>query len=136
MAPASGGGRGTSARMRVAAVPSAARECRHWAVGLVRENGAKASAARTVELLVSEVVTNAVKYGAVADGIAISLRCADGTATIRVSDDSTVRPVVRRAKPSDLGGRGMELVERLADAWGVDVDARRGKTVWFRVALR
>lgn len=129
------GGRGVHARLRVAAVPAAARETRHWAVDLVRAHGAKASAARTVELLVSEVVTNAVKYGAVADAIAISLRCTDGSVTIRVSDDSTVRPVVRKARPSDLGGRGMELVERLADAWGVDVDARRGKTVWFRVSL-
>lgn len=136
MAPSARGGRGVSARLRVAAVPAAARETRHWAVDLVKEHGAKASAARTVELLVSEVVTNAVKYGAVADAIAVSLRCTDGSVTIRVSDDSTVRPVVRRARPSDLGGRGMELVERLADDWGVDVDARRGKTVWFRVALR
>ncbi|MBB2923559.1 ATP-binding protein [Cellulomonas cellasea] len=136
MAPATGGAKGASARLRVAAVPAAARETRHWAVGFVREHGARASAARTVELLVSEVVTNAVKYGAVADAIAISLRCADGAVTVRVTDDSTVRPVVRKARPSDLGGRGMELVERLAEDWGVDVDARRGKTVWFRVSLR
>jgi two-component sensor histidine kinase len=117
-------------------VPSAARETRHWAVDRVREHGADATAARTVELLVSEVVTNAVKYGAVSDAIAVSLRCSESSVTIRVSDDSTVRPVVRKSRPSDLGGRGMELVERLADAWGVDVDARRGKTVWFRVSLR
>lgn len=128
--------RSTSARLKVPAVPASAGETRHWAVALVREHGAEATATRTVELLVSEVVTNAVKYGAVADAIAVSLRCVDGSVTIRVTDDSTVRPVVRRARPRDLGGRGMELVERLADDWGVEVDPRRGKTVWFRVSLR
>jgi hypothetical protein len=42
--------------------------------------------------------------------------------------------VVKHARREDTGGRGMELVERFAEAWGTDVSAA-GKGVWFRLRL-
>jgi serine/threonine-protein kinase RsbW len=42
--------------------------------------------------------------------------------------------VVRHPEPSDLSGRGMALVQALADDWGVEVGPD-GKTVWFSLEL-
>lgn len=128
--------RRSTATLRVAAVPAAARETRRWAMSLAREQGAAGSATRVVELLVSEVVTNAVKYGSVTGSLAVAVQVDDGAMTVRVTDENPVRPVVRRALPEDTGGRGMELVETLAQDWGVDEHGTTGKTVWFRVGLR
>jgi hypothetical protein len=51
-----------------------------------------------------------------------------------VRDGSTNRPAPRKAAPLDEGGRGMTLVELLADTWGVEPVADEhgsGKQVWF-----
>ena len=85
----------------------------------------------TLELLVSELVTNAVSYtyGAVQMSF-----CSDGDQIrIEVSDASTLLPTVR--EPSLEGGRGLRFVEALADRWGVE-GRLDGKMVWFEVAAR
>ncbi|MGW4162422.1 SpoIIE family protein phosphatase [Streptomyces sp. NPDC004788] len=85
----------------------------------------------TVELLVSELVTNALRYG---EG-EIRLRLLrDRTLVCEVWDAGLVQPRRRRAKDTDEGGRGLQLVGLLSAAWG----SRRtphGKTVWFELAL-
>lgn len=81
------------------------------------------------ELLVSEVVTNAVSHGT--PPVSMRVEC-DGSAGLRVSvtDGSPGRPVVHHADPDEESGRGVELVGLLSDAWGVQ-PADDGKTVWF-----
>ncbi|MEU7022712.1 SpoIIE family protein phosphatase [Streptomyces sp. NPDC046203] len=85
----------------------------------------------TVELLVSELVTNALRYG---EG-EIRLRLLrDRTLVCEVWDAGLVQPRRRRAKDTDEGGRGLQLVGLLSAGWG----SRRtphGKTVWFELAL-
>ncbi|MGW1974973.1 SpoIIE family protein phosphatase [Streptomyces sp. NPDC001889] len=85
----------------------------------------------TVELLVSELVTNALRYG---EG-EIRLRLLrDRTLVCEVWDAGLVQPRRRRARDTDEGGRGLQLVGLLSAAWG----SRRtpiGKTVWFELAL-
>ncbi|MGW3622845.1 SpoIIE family protein phosphatase [Streptomyces sp. NPDC000880] len=85
----------------------------------------------TVELLVSELVTNALRYG---EG-EIRLRLLrDRTLVCEVWDSGLVQPRRRRARDTDEGGRGLQLVGLLSAAWG----SRRtplGKTVWFELAL-
>ncbi|WP_432537259.1 ATP-binding protein [Kineococcus arenarius] len=81
------------------------------------------------QLLVSELVTNAVRHGG--PPVRVRVHC-DGTAGLQVSvSDGDPRPPVRRdAAPEAEGGRGVALVDILSDRWGVDrVDS--GKTVWF-----
>jgi anti-sigma regulatory factor (Ser/Thr protein kinase) len=83
------------------------------------------------ELLVSEVVTNAVRYAE----RPITLRLVR-TDVLRceVGDDAPVLPQMRFAGPDDEGGRGLYLVNRIAQRWGV----RRlgaGKIVWFELRL-
>ncbi|WP_107048964.1 SpoIIE family protein phosphatase [Streptomyces sp. NRRL F-5630] len=87
--------------------------------------------ADTTELLVSELVTNALRYG---DG-EIRLRLLlDRSLVCEVWDEGLVQPRRRRAKDTDEGGRGLQLVGLLAASWG----SRRtphGKTVWFELGL-
>ncbi|MFG2626993.1 SpoIIE family protein phosphatase [Streptomyces sp. NPDC048473] len=85
----------------------------------------------TTELLVSELVTNALRYG---EG-EIRLRLLrDRTLVCEVWDAGLVQPRRRRARDTDEGGRGLQLVGLLSVAWG-SRRTPRGKTVWFELAL-
>lgn len=92
--------------------------------------------ARTVELselLVSELVSNAVLHG---DGpIRMLVREEDPVKCVirvEVSNRSEGRPVVRRAQHDELSGRGLQLIEDLARGWGTR--SNNGHTfVWFEV---
>ncbi|MEW2433087.1 ATP-binding SpoIIE family protein phosphatase [Streptomyces caniferus] len=81
----------------------------------------------TTELLVSEVVTNAVRYAS--RPIALRLMRTD-VLRCEVGDDSTQVPRMRRAQAGDEGGRGLFLVDRLAQRWGA-TRLSTGKVVWF-----
>ncbi|MFE7174007.1 SpoIIE family protein phosphatase, partial [Streptomyces sp. NPDC057616] len=86
----------------------------------------------TAELVVSELVTNAIRYGA----HPIRLRLIHDTATLicEVSDTSHTAPHLRRAKTWDEGGRGLLLVAQLTQRWGSRHTAE-GKTIWSEIAL-
>jgi anti-sigma regulatory factor (Ser/Thr protein kinase) len=85
------------------------------------------------ELLVSEIVTNAVRHGA--PNLRLMVVVQDGGLSIQVADGSSRLPVARaRSAAHASSGRGLEIVELLAASWGAEVDpATGGKTVWFRV---
>ncbi|WP_181802094.1 ATP-binding protein, partial [Streptomyces shenzhenensis] len=86
----------------------------------------------TTELVVSELVTNAIRYG----GPPIRLRLIRDTGTLicEVSDGSSTAPHLRRARVFDEGGRGLLLVARLSRRWGTRQTAA-GKTIWCEQAL-
>ncbi|MEU9079772.1 SpoIIE family protein phosphatase [Kitasatospora sp. NPDC048538] len=78
------------------------------------------------ELVVSELVTNAIRY---ATG-PIRLRLIKNqTLTCEVSDGSSTSPHLRRARLSDEGGRGLLLVAQLTERWGTRY-THTGKTIW------
>ncbi|WP_414171071.1 SpoIIE family protein phosphatase [Streptomyces diastatochromogenes] len=83
-------------------------------------------AAFTAELILSELITNAVRYGA--PPITVRLLY-DRDLTCEVSDASSTAPHVRRATANDEGGRGLFLVAQLAAHWGTRYTAH-GKTIW------
>jgi PAS domain S-box-containing protein len=85
----------------------------------------------TVELLVSELVTNALRYGEGEIRLRLLL---DRTLVCEVWDAGLVQPRRRRARDTDEGGRGLQLVGLLSAAWG-SRRTPRGKTVWFELAL-
>lgn len=85
----------------------------------------------TVELLVSELVTNAMRYGEGEIRLRLLL---DRTLVCEVWDAGLVQPRRRRARDTDEGGRGLQLVGLLSAAWG-SRRTPRGKTVWFELAL-
>ncbi|MFE6821499.1 SpoIIE family protein phosphatase [Streptomyces sp. NPDC057690] len=86
----------------------------------------------TTELVVSELVTNAIRYGA----HPIRLRLIHDAATLicEVSDTSHTAPHLRRAKTWDEGGRGLLLVAQLTQRWG-SRHTPEGKTIWAELSL-
>ncbi|MBV7700751.1 SpoIIE family protein phosphatase [Streptomyces sp. TRM70350] len=85
----------------------------------------------TTELLVSELVTNALRYGEGEIRLRLLL---DRTLVCEVWDAGLVQPRRRRARDTDEGGRGLQLVGLLSAAWG-SRRTHRGKTVWFELPL-
>ncbi|MEV5437453.1 SpoIIE family protein phosphatase [Streptomyces sp. NPDC052682] len=83
------------------------------------------------ELIVSELVTNAIRYG----DPPIQLRLIRADALIcEVSDGSNTAPHLRRARVYDEGGRGLLLVAQVAERWG-SRQTSAGKTIWAEQPL-
>ncbi|GHH83174.1 ATP-binding protein [Streptomyces sulfonofaciens] len=92
--------------------------------------------AETAELLLSELVTNAVRHAGTPRGREIAVRLAryEGRLRVEVADADDRRPLPRTADLDDTGGRGLRLVHLLAERWGCC--PRRygiGKAVWAEV---
>ncbi|MEV2216040.1 SpoIIE family protein phosphatase [Streptomyces sp. NPDC050997] len=88
-------------------------------------------AAFVTELVVSELVTNAIRYGE----SPIRLRLIrDRTLICEVSDGSSTSPHLRRAHAFDEGGRGLLLVAQLTQRWG-SRQTGSGKTIWAEQSL-
>jgi anti-sigma regulatory factor (Ser/Thr protein kinase) len=88
-------------------------------------------AAFVTELVVSELVTNAIRYGEPP----IRLRLIRDTSLIcEVSDASSTAPHLRRARAFDEGGRGLLLVAQLTQGWGTR-HTDNGKTIWCAQTL-
>ncbi|MFE0193434.1 SpoIIE family protein phosphatase [Streptomyces sp. NPDC058989] len=85
----------------------------------------------TAELLVSELVTNALRHGHGEIRLRLLL---DRTLVCEVWDADLAQPRRRRARDTDEGGRGLQLVGLLSEGWG-SRRTPRGKTVWFELAL-
>jgi anti-sigma regulatory factor (Ser/Thr protein kinase) len=84
------------------------------------------------ELLVAEVVANVVDHvGGEVFTLELSLR--GGSLQVGVVDGSSIRPIVRELSLQRERGRGMQLVDRIADRWGAD-DHHGGKRVWFELS--
>jgi anti-sigma regulatory factor (Ser/Thr protein kinase) len=89
-----------------------------------------ASLTADVELLASELVTNAVLHARTA--LRLTLRHDETGLTVSVLDGNMRLPAVAGIPEQATSGRGLVLVERLADAWGVEQN-EDGKTVWARI---
>ncbi|MFG2550122.1 SpoIIE family protein phosphatase [Streptomyces sp. NPDC048581] len=88
--------------------------------------------ARTAELLVSELVTNAVRHS---HSRPVELRLIRGdTLLCEVDDDDHELPNLLNAGPEDEAGRGLRVVSTLAREWGTSRTSA-GKTVWFELTL-
>ncbi|MEU6403310.1 SpoIIE family protein phosphatase [Streptomyces sp. NPDC046985] len=83
------------------------------------------------EVIVSELATNAIRYGA--QPIEVRL-IHDRTLTCEVRDTGQAAPHLRHARVADEGGRGLFIAAQLAQAWGVRFSPT-GKTVWAEQSL-
>ncbi|MDX3358943.1 MULTISPECIES: SpoIIE family protein phosphatase [Streptomyces] len=109
--------------------PRALREARHMVRAAVRDWGA-GGRADEIELVTDELVTNALMH---TEGAAVvTLRSLPGPERrlrTEVEDASSALPRRREAGASGVSGRGLLLVDELADAWGVEARGG-GKVVW------
>ncbi|WP_051950936.1 SpoIIE family protein phosphatase [Actinacidiphila yeochonensis] len=85
----------------------------------------------TTELVVSELVTNAVRHGSGRVGLRLIL---DQVLVCEVSDASNTQPRLRRAAETDEGGRGLFIVAQCTTRWGCRYGAQ-GKTIWTEQPL-
>jgi PAS domain-containing protein/anti-sigma regulatory factor (Ser/Thr protein kinase) len=85
----------------------------------------------TTELIVSELITNAIRYA----GGPLGLRLIrDSVLVCEVSDPSNTQPRLRRARTMDEGGRGLFLVAQVSHRWGSRY-GQSGKTIWAEQVL-
>jgi len=96
--------------------------CRRWRA---------AELAADAALVISELVTNAVRHAGTEVRVALELR--DGRLTVSVHDRGPGLPHLIPPAERDFGGRGLAIVARLAEAWGVAVADDGGKAVWCRL---
>jgi anti-sigma regulatory factor (Ser/Thr protein kinase) len=84
------------------------------------------------ELLVSELVTNAVVHGTPPITLRVECGGRDGM-RVSVTDRNPAPARVRGAGAAEESGRGMRLVDVISDDWGVEPHSGDGKDVWFRL---
>ena len=81
-----------------------------------------------VELVVSELVTNAMRHGR--GEVTMHLEVAPDRVVVGVQDQGAGRPCAREPDHAEMNGRGLALVAILATEWGVRAGPGGGKVVW------
>ncbi|MEU2451934.1 SpoIIE family protein phosphatase [Streptomyces sp. NPDC012765] len=114
----------------VAADPALVSEIRAASVRQLERWGLEESAFAT-ELLLSELVTNAVRYGSAPIRVRL---IHDRNLICEVHDASSSAPRMRQSATTDEGGRGLFLVAQLAQAWGTRYTTD-GKVIWAECTL-
>jgi anti-sigma regulatory factor (Ser/Thr protein kinase) len=118
------------ATWNIPAEPAMVAHARQLATDQLRAWGLSA-AEFTTELVVSELVTNAIRHGA--PPIQLRLIRDDGI-VCEVADASSTAPHLQRSRALDEGGRGLLLVCELAESWGTR-QTTTGKTIWCQQVL-
>lgn len=114
--------------------PESAATARRLAqVVVLRQWGLTPKLTEDAVLLVSELVGNAVRHtGARVFGL--RLRRRRGWIRVEIRDPSRGLPCLMPVQELDISGRGLFLVDKLSDRWGVDL-LPRGKTTWFEMRV-
>ena len=121
--------------LRLEAVPASVRLARQWVAHRAKESGGSPSAVHTLELVTSELVTNAVKYGPPDGTIEVEAARRGNVFDLTVSDQSHDPPLRLDVPPGNAGGHGVRLVQALAAEWDVELHAGDGKSVSFRLPV-
>ncbi|WP_329022954.1 ATP-binding protein [Streptomyces sp. NBC_00690] len=128
---------GARAEWTFPAEANAVRTARHAVRDTLNAWGLDSGARDVTVLLVSELVTNSLRYASGPIGVRLAHRePAEGPPSllVEVSDPLPDPPTERVAAHDDEGGRGLQLVAGSARRWGTRRDTE-GKTVWFELAL-
>ncbi|MDK9495024.1 SpoIIE family protein phosphatase [Streptomyces katrae] len=109
--------------------PAAVSRVRREAAAQLRDWGLE-EASFTAELILSELITNAIRYGN--EPIRVRL-LRDRALICEVADGSSTSPHLRYAATTDEGGRGLFLVAQYAERWGTRY-TERGKVIWAELS--
>jgi anti-sigma regulatory factor (Ser/Thr protein kinase) len=110
--------------------PASVGEARRFTVETLRRWG-REDLTTSGALLVTELVTNAILHARTM--VRVILERGADFVRVEVRDGSPIRPALRNHGLDATTGRGLALVSKLADSWGVDVDGA-GKVVWAQLA--
>jgi anti-sigma regulatory factor (Ser/Thr protein kinase) len=121
-------GDGVARRRRFAARPDLVGAARSF-ISTLPLSG---SAAETAALLVSELATNAVKHAGTDFEVCVKV---DRAVRVQVRDFSSHAPVLRAERLAAENGRGLQILDALASAWGWQSLGRAGKIIWFELPL-
>jgi anti-sigma regulatory factor (Ser/Thr protein kinase) len=120
-----------TARVELRPEPRSVPAARHLVASLLAGWGARQSPA-DVALLVTELVANVVDHVGGDAVLALEVALSDDVLRIAVADGSALRPVVRELRTENPRGRGLRLVQAIADHWGTE-EHGGGKRVWFEL---
>jgi anti-sigma regulatory factor (Ser/Thr protein kinase) len=115
-------------------VPRAVAACRAWSRQTMARWRLSETTTGVVEQLISELVTNSIEH---ANGVSVTVLLVYAAQTLRIEvrdNDSGNLPVLKDPELADTDGRGLIIVEALADHWGVRV-TDTGKSVWCDLAI-
>lgn len=119
---------GSSAQMRLRPVASEVGAARAFIRATLCDWGIAGNLMQDLELVATELVTNALIHAHGEARLALS-RSAPDAVRLTVSDDGPADPLIRVADHEDTSGRGLAIVAALAERWGVEPDPP-GKHVW------
>lgn len=122
-------------QLEVGVDPAEVGRARRWARSRLVGSGIGADepVAETLILLISELVTNAVVHTGCPAVLRMLFPAAPAAPVrVEVADTSEAPPAPRHAQRDETGGRGLELVDGLADRWGWQPEGA-GKQIWCEV---
>jgi anti-sigma regulatory factor (Ser/Thr protein kinase) len=117
------------------ALPGAVSEARSWVAG-VAEGLLDGEQAEKLRLVISEIVTNALRHGDRGERIDVAVTPKPEFLCVQVTDDGPgLAPRPRALEREQEGGFGLFFVEQLTRRWGVTRENRRTR-VWFELDYR
>lgn len=131
MVAAKDGKGGQASWVVLPAAPSSARAAREFlaaTIGMNEDDDGRAA------LIATELVTNAVLHAG--SPLRFGVHADRSWLRLEVCDDHDALPDPQPASPDRLDGRGLALVDALADEWGVVTRPGGGKAVWARLTRR
>jgi anti-sigma regulatory factor (Ser/Thr protein kinase) len=112
---------------------SAPRRSREFVADTLAMASCSEEVIAVAQLLVSELATNAVLHAATQQ-VTVVVDLVQDEIIVQVADDDARLPEGQSANPSEESGRGLSLVAKLSDEWGVETRQQSpGKAVWFRM---
>jgi anti-sigma regulatory factor (Ser/Thr protein kinase) len=121
-----------TARADLPPIPPSIPVARHLVLELLRAWDAPHDR-EDAALLVTELVANVVDHAGERATLSLEVTLSESHLWIAVADGSSVRPVVQELSLDRPRGRGLRMVQAIADRWGAE-DHEGGKRVWFELS--
>jgi anti-sigma regulatory factor (Ser/Thr protein kinase) len=115
---------------RFPAERTAPGDARHFVADALKSWGHSAGSVEDAQLVVTELATNAIVHAG--SSFSVELQPNRRGVRLAVGDSSVIRPILREGDPLAPSGRGLRLIDALADDWGVEFSSD-GKTVWAQL---